>query len=361
MDGRTASFAVFLVCGACASGGSSEERASASRDPTPPPPDERTANAAPPQDAAIAESAAPPGDAASAPPPPRYGAIHVSGSKVVDATGAPVVLRGMSLFWSQWGGAFWNASVVETLSRDWGATIVRAAMGVEQGGYLTDPALQKSRVRTVVDAAIARGVYVIVDWHDHHADQHLEEAKSFFAEMTDSYGGSPNVLFEIWNEPEDIAWGTVKAYANTIVPLIRSHGGQNVVLVGTPHWGQDVDVASVDPLGDTNVAYTLHFYAASHKLPFRLRAQIAVGRGLPLFVSEWGTTEASGDGVIDTTESHAWLDFLKANDISWCNWSLFDKPESASALVPNSDTNGPWPPTALTVSGTFVKTELAKP
>lgn len=305
-------------------------------------------------------------DAASPPantPVAAHGALHVAGGKIVDAQSTPIALRGMSLFWSQWGNAFWNAPVIGTLHTDWHATVVRAAMGVESGGYLEDATREKNRVITVVDAAIAEGIYVLVDWHDHNADQHEDAAKAFFAEMADRYGSSPNVVFEVWNEPVEVSWSTVKSYATDVVGVIRAHGATNLVVVGSPHWSQDVDIAASDPLADANVAYAIHFYAntPAHQAPLRAKADVALGKGVALFASEWGTVSSDGNGSVNESESQLWLDYLKGHQIGWCNWSLYDKPEAASALVQGASTSGPWNDDALTASGKFVKAALAKP
>lgn len=293
-------------------------------------------------------------------PVAQHGALKVANGKIVGKNGERVVLSGMSLFWSQWGSAFWNPGAVKTLREGWGSTVVRAAMGIESGGYLEDATREKNRVITVVDAAIAQGMYVIVDWHDHNADQHLEQAKTFFSAMADAYGSSPNVIFEVWNEPIEVSWSTVKTYANTVTATIRARGAKNLVIVGSPHWSQDVDLAANDPVADTNTAYTIHFYAntAAHQAPLRTKAKAALDKGLALFATEWGTSSADGNGAVNEVESQAWLDFLKTHDISWCNWSLFDKPEAASALVPGASPTGPWEDTALTPSGRFVKAKL---
>lgn len=292
----------------------------------------------------------------------HHGALSVSGNAIVGAKGA-VALRGMSFYWSQWSSDFWNKSAVDVLVDDWKVTVVRAAMGVENGGYLENQAREKARVRTIVDAAIARGVYVIIDWHDHYANNHTEDAKAFFREMADAYGTSPNVLFEIWNEPLDVSWSTVKEYANAVIPEIRGRGANNVVIVGTPHWSQDVDAAAQDPVAQTNVAYAIHFYANTyaHREPLRQKAITAMSKGLALFATEWGTPSADGSGTVNTAESQTWLEFLKAHNIGWCNWSLVDKAEAAAALTPGASPTGPWADDILTPSGRFVKQALAKP
>jgi endoglucanase len=295
-------------------------------------------------------------------PVAQHGALHAGRGTLLDASNTPVALRGMSLFWSQWGSAYWSAGAVKTLRNDWGATIVRAAMGVEEGdSYLQHPDVEKARVRAVVDAAIAEGMYVIIDWHDHHAEQHTEQAKAFFTEMADLYGKKPNVLFEVYNEPlATTTWAQVRTYAETITSAIRSRGASSVVLVGSPHWSQDVDIAAQSPLTDTNVAYTLHFYAAQpeHKAQLRAKAQLALEKGASLFASEWGTPNAIAQGSPDLSESKVWLDFLAAKQIGWCNWSLHDKAEPASALKTGAPPAGPWPDASLTISGAFVRAQL---
>lgn len=293
-------------------------------------------------------------------PVAQYGDLKVVGNQIQSKlTNTQVQLRGMSLFWSQWGGAFWNASAVNSTVDNWGATVVRAAMGVESGGYLTNPAAEKARVKAVVDAAIAKGIYVIIDWHDHNATVHTNEAKAFFTEMAQTYGNKDNVIFEIYNEPDGESWSEIKTYAQTVISAIRGTGSDNLIVVGTPTWSQDVDQAANSPItGFSNIAYTLHFYAGTHKQSLRDKATYALSKGIPLFVTEFGTCDASGNGNLDLVESQTWINFLNANKLSWANWSLFDKNETASALVPGASTTGVWTDASLTASGKWVKAKL---
>ena len=199
----------------------------------------------------------------------------------MDAKGEPVVLRGMSFGWHVWWPQFWNAEAVKWLRDDWRCTTLRAAMGVEpSGGYLRSPEASKRLVTTVVDACIQNGMYVIIDWHDHHATANLEESKAFFVEMARTYGDRPNVIYEIYNEPERDSWDAVKAYSETIIKAIREVDPDNIILVGSSHWDQDVHLAADNPItGVSNIMYTLHFYAATHKQSLRDRATTRCGRG----------------------------------------------------------------------------------
>ncbi|MBI5478671.1 MAG: glycoside hydrolase family 5 protein [Deltaproteobacteria bacterium] len=190
----------------------------------------------------------------------------------------------MSFGWSQWWGQYWTAGTVFWLVDDWKVEIVRASMGIESGGYLTTPATERARVVTVVDEAIARGIYVIIDWHDHNAPAHVSESRAFFTDMAQRYGQYPNVIYEIFNEPEGETWAEIKAYAQDIVGAIRAENPDNIVVVGTPNWSQQVDQAAADPVPGTNLAYTLHFYAATHKQWLRDTALTAMNAGIALFV-----------------------------------------------------------------------------
>ncbi|WP_438027637.1 glycoside hydrolase family 5 protein [Sorangium sp. So ce233] len=298
----------------------------------------------------------------------RHGRLQAMGNRVVDEYGAELQLKGMSLFWSVWEGEkFYNASAVNTLVDDWDASIVRAAMTVSaegRFGYLHNPDAEKRKVKTIVDAAIARGIYVIIDWHDHDAalTSHKDAAKRFFREMATEYGDEPGVIFEVYNEPDNEGWDQVKSYAEEVIGEIRGAGADNLVIVGTPTWSQDVDVAARNPITRySNIAYTLHFYAATHKGYLRTKATNAMTAGLPLFVTEWGTCSASGDGALDLGEAQAWLDFLSTNKISWLNWSIVDKAEACAALRPGAGAGGPWSDGQLTDSGRWVKAKIQAP
>lgn len=289
------------------------------------------------------------------------GQLSVEGTKIVNQQGDPIVLRGMSLFWSQWMGQYYNSATVKWLKDDWNCTVIRAAMGVELGGYLENPTTEMNKVKAVIDACIEESIYVIVDWHDHKAHEHQEEAIEFFTQIANQYGDSPNIIYEIYNEPLQISWtNIIKPYSENVINAIRSVDSNNIILVGSPTWSQDVDVAANNPLDFDNIAYTLHYYAATHKQALRNKASLAISRGVALFVSEFGTCEASGDGVLDYDEVETWFEFLEQNKISWCNWSIADKAETASALTPGASGLGGWSESQITASGKLVRDKTLK-
>lgn len=293
----------------------------------------------------------------------HYGRLKVEGNKIVDRYGNPMILRGMSLFWSQIKGKYYNNDCVEWLRDDWKCTVVRAAMGVETAdglpGYLETGDAEYNKITTVINACIELGIYVIVDWHDHHAHENKDAAIEFFQKIATRYGNHNNIIYEIYNEPMQVSWADdVKPYSEDVIAAIRAIDPDNLIIIGTTTWSQDVDVAAANKIEDINSAYSFHYYASSHKQDLRYRAQSALNAGIALFVSEFGVTEYTGDGVIDQTEVNAWFNFMEENQLSWCNWAIGDKNETSAALLPGATQTGGWSDTEISFSGRLVKEKI---
>jgi endoglucanase len=286
--------------------------------------------------------------------------ITTKGSKLLFG-GVEGSISGNSMYWDIWGPEkYYNADVVKWLKNDWSSDIVRAAMAVDEEGkygYKYHADTHKARVKTIVDAAVANNMYVIIDWHSHYAHLQRDAAVGFFREMAETYKNSPNVIFEIYNEPLAVSWSNdIKPYAVAVIDAIRGTGANNLVVVGTPSWSQRVDEAANDPLSDkTNIAYTLHFYAGTHGQWLRDKASYALSKGIPLFVTEWGSVNADGNGGVNYGETDAWVAFMKANKISNANWALSDLNEGSAALTPGASINGGWSDSQLTASGKKAK------
>lgn len=293
-------------------------------------------------------------------PVKQYGQLQVRGAQLCSQDGKPVVLRGVSLGWHNLWPRFYNKGAVDELAKKWHASVIRAAMGVKiEDNYLENPSFAIDCMTPVIEEAIKDGVYVIIDWHAH--DMYTTEAAEFFSKMSAKYGKYPNVIYELFNEPVEDSWPALKEYAATVIKAIRANDPDNIILMGCPHWDQDIDKVAASPLeGVSNVMYTVHFYAATHKQYLRDRMQKAVEGGLPVFVSECAGMEASGDGPLNEEEYNKWIDLMERLKISWVNWSLSDKNETCSMLLPRAKATGNWTDDVIKPWGKLVKKTLLR-
>jgi len=317
-----------------------------------------------------------------------YGALHTSGSKIIGAkNNQQVMLRGVSLFWSDATGlSYYNPTVISWVVDNLKIDVFRYAMGIEyydsnggtknklddQVSYTKSPEGQLSTIDRMVQAAIENDVYIVIDWHSHRAHLETPIAKDFFAKISQKYKDVPNIIYEIYNEPVSGSggdWGAIKSYANSVVPAIRTNT-QNLIIVGTPNWSQHPEQGARDPIQSTNIAYVLHFYASSHsKGSYGGYVSSALSAGYPVFISEWGTTNADGDGEPNSSATNEWTQFMDQNMIPNCNWSLrqqtsdVDQKSEKSAIFAGDKsliTAAALDAATFTSSGNIIKSYLTK-
>lgn len=269
------------------------------------------------------------------------GRLHVKGTKLVDKKGHEVQLRGVSTHGLSWYPQYVNDKCFAQLHDKWGANVVRLAMYTEEyNGYCSGDAKNRSDLKKLIKKGVRLAkkhkMYVIVDWHilsDGNPNSHKKEAKAFFREMSREFKGYNNVIYEICNEPNNgTSWKEIKSYARSVISTIRKNDKKAVIVVGTPTWSQDVDQAAADPIKGDNIMYALHFYAATHKADLRNKMTAAINKGLPVFVTEYGICDASGNGAIDKKEADRWVQTMDEYGVSYIVWNLSNKQESSSII-----------------------------
>ena len=269
------------------------------------------------------------------------GRLHVKGTKLVDKKGHEVQLRGVSTHGLSWYPQYVNDKCFAQLHDKWGANVVRLAMYTEEyNGYCSGDAKNRSDLKKLIKKGVKLAkkhkMYVIVDWHilsDGNPNSHKKEAKAFFKEMSREFKGYNNVIYEICNEPNNgTSWKEIKSYARSVISTIRKNDKKAVIVVGTPTWSQDVDQAAADPIKGDNIMYALHFYAATHKTDLRNKMTAAINKGLPVFVTEYGICDASGNGAIDKKEADRWIQTMDEYGVSYIAWNLSNKQESSSII-----------------------------
>jgi len=290
------------------------------------------------------------------------GRLCVSGNKLVDSNNNPVQLHGVSTHGLSWFPEYVNKAAFQTMRDDWGVDTIRLAMyTAEYNGYCSGGNKEqlKQLVKNGVSYASELGMYIIIDWHilsDGNPNTHIEDSKAFWQEMANTYKNHDNVIFEICNEPNGgTSWSDVKNYATTILSIIRGAGANNVVLIGTPTWSQDIHLAAADPItGYDNIMYTFHFYAGTHKTDLQNRLSSVVSGGLPVFVSEFGITDASGNGNVDIDSANKWMSVLNSYNISTVCWNLSNKNESSSIINASCNKKSGWSYSDLSTEGQWL-------
>ncbi len=271
------------------------------------------------------------------------GWLHTNGSKLENEKNEVFQLRGVSSHGIEWFFDVINHKNLESLKNDWNTNVFRIAMYTDSNsqGYIFNPQENLDKVFNIIDTAIDIDMYVIVDWHilnDNNPQTHKEEAKVFFNEVSKKYADKPNVLYEICNEPNgnNVTWDRdIKPYAEEIIPIIRNNSENSLVLVGTPDWSKKLDKAADNPLDFKNVVYTCHFYSGTHGKELRDTIDYCINKDIPVFVSECGLTDASGNGAVYFDKFNEWIEYLNTNSISWVYWSFCNKDESSAILLPS--------------------------
>lgn len=291
-----------------------------------------------------------------------HGALSVKGADLVDQNGKKYQLYGMSTHGIAWFPQYVSMETFKTLRDDWNTNAIRLAMYTdEKNGYCAggDKEGIKRLVKQGVDYATELGMYVIIDWHilrDGNPLTYKSEAIKFFDEMSRQYAGYDNVLYEICNEPNgNASWDTIKSYANEVIPVIRANDPNSIIIVGTPTWSQDIDQALASPLKYDNVMYTLHFYAATHTDWLRNKMKNCIKAGLPVFISEFGTCDASGNGGLNYAQAEEWKKVIEEYNVSYFCWNLANKDESSSVIASYCSKVSGWSDSELSDQGKWIK------
>ena len=295
----------------------------------------------------------------------NHGKLHVTGTSLCDSKNQPYQLYGMSTHGLSWFPEYVSKESFATLRDDWNTNCVRLVLYPgDYNGYCNGGNKEELK-RTVyrgIEKATTLGMYVIVDWHIHNdtPNKYKAEAKIFLDEVSKKYANYGNILYEICNEPVNSDWNSqIKPYAEEIIPVIRKNAPDAIIIVGTNTWSQDVDKAAANPITKyKNIMYTFHFYANTHTDSFRKKVEGAIKAGLPIFITEFGTCDASGNGGFNEQQSKLWFNLIQKYNLSHINWSLCNKAETASAISSSCQKKSGWTEGDLSQSGRLIRSHF---
>jgi len=326
--------------------------------------------------------------------------LRVSGNRLVDADGREVWLQGLNAggLESVPNGDQVVKSVVVAID-GWKANCIRLPVNEAfwngTGPYQGDGGVSyRACVDKIVRLAANRGAYVAIDLHRFRAPR--AEHADFWRAVAKKYKNHPAVLFDLFNEPNNISWETWRnggwvgeqgrhdesAFLSkeekaknrgfqsvgmqALVDAAREGGARNVVIASGMFWANDltgIESEAIergekpsyrlsDPKGN-GVVYEWHTY---HWHPGWARI-LPVAAKHPVFLGEVG---ASPLGVItfipdrDQEDPYAFspnmIGFIQKHRINWTAWCFH--PSAAPCVIKSWD----YDPTPYW--GDFVKRAL---
>lgn len=286
--------------------------------------------------------------------------LSVNGTKLVDASGNVVMLRGVSTHGLSWFPQYVNKDAFKFMRDEWKVNTIRLAMyTADYNGYCTGDDNNRQALLQLIDSGVSYctdlNMYVIIDWHilsDNNPNMYKNEAIEFFDKVSKKYSKNSNVIYEICNEPNGgTTWDGIKSYALDVIDTIRKNDKDAVIIVGTPNWSQYVDQAAASPINRENLLYALHFYADTHRDDLRNKMVNAINSGLPVIVSEFGICDASGNGNVNIDEANKWMKVIEQHNVSYVIWNLSNKQESSALINSTCNKVSGWNEDELSESG----------
>ena len=309
--------------------------------------------------------------------------LKVAGNQLLDSTGQPVRLRGVNCAGLEWAsdGEGRIAKTVAVAVEGWHANLIRLPLAQDRWfgqapGQNDGGAAYRALVRQLVDFCSAHNAYILLDlhWSDagewgRNIGQHKlpdKNSLTFWQDLAPVYANNPAVLFDLYNEPNNINWDQwfkggpmtetddkTKAklsYEAVGLPVllvaIRATGAKNVIVAGGINWAYEVGGILqgrelADPRGN-GVVYAVHPYP--HEFENLGRETIAqwtarmgaFAQKLPIIVTEFGSSAVNWPFPKDWNyNDEKWnREMLRVLEEHRWNWTAWDfHPTAAPCLI----------------------------
>ena len=279
--------------------------------------------------------------------------LRVDGKWIEDENGNPVTLRGISFcgFNNEWGEKvlpdFQNKiAKVTNGNNGWYPNLLRLPI---KDYHLNNFSLEEiyQTLQAGVDECVKQKVYCIIDWHavdgeegaDWRSPEMDRKTKAFWSYIAPRFKDYPNVIFELYNEPGYPKLVTAQNWRNwrdkgqEWVDIIREEAPKNLILIGSPLWGQITRFAPDYPFEGDPLAYVNHTYPGMEEswpreLGLEYDWEEVFGKAadrVPIFITEFGwQADAEWEFGTGTTADFGqpFKEFLsKRPNINWVIWT----------------------------------------
>lgn len=299
------------------------------------------------------------------------GQLYIDGTKLKNQYNEEIQLKGLvstavtsySIHYNESPGFsyYLNDESIKVF-KDWGVNVIRVGLEVKD---IENTDLMQDYLNTV-DLLIENDMYVIIIlWNNHQINDNIEIAKQYFSEIAEKYKDTPNIIYEIANEPDsDISWSDVREYSNTIIPIIRSYSENNIIIIPNPGAHIQPEEILLDELVDKeNIMTSYHLYVGTSLTKERIDyIKNTLQLNIPIFVTEWGTTLSNGNDGFYEDYSNAFVKIMENYNLSWCNYHIgdlnFKVNTEYSGIVKHNQWNNSLSDNILTASGKYIKSIL---
>ena len=271
-----------------------------------------------------------------------HGKLYKNGKYLVDLEGKPVEIRGIGTHHLLQFKNLHTKECLETL-KYYGINCIRlsaylktqlfsASKGEYAIGYVAAVDETRAHIEEIVSYCVELGLYVILDWHMHatksYADMYETEAIEFFTYFSAKYKDTPNVIYELANEPYSITAAELITFISKIRPVILANDPDAIMICGNASGGIETFYTKLVQAGYTDIFVCPHSYGESVKAQYNKWFD----SGYPLFVSEWGNSNGYGDGEGNDAATTDLLSWLNENCVANCFWKYTDQKMTTSIL-----------------------------
>lgn len=267
--------------------------------------------------------------------------LSVNGKNIINKNGQVVTLKGVNIVNPvklHCRNKF-NKELFKEIS-DTKSNVIRIPVNPES--WLQDEDYMWRYLDSAVKWAGEYDMYVIIDLHFignivtgvgeqmPDIDSPKDFTYSFWEKVSTHFKDVPNVLFEIYNEPNDISENTWRKCASDIVDIIRSTGANQIIIVSGTEYSSNLSWVINNPIDSHNIAYACHIYPGNNIFLWSNNFG-NISNLYPVIMTEWGYIDEHRDTtnqnhLIGDKDSYGipLMNYLEDRNISWVSWVYDD-------------------------------------